>query len=102
MSWLRWFRRSKSQAQDWRLVVDGHELAALRDPQFAEMFWTSFEVAASTTPPDPRLRDEAFWQGDAWTLVDAMTGRAAPLAIASSAGLGDDGRRVTLRGAYLD
>jgi hypothetical protein len=72
----------------------------LRDPRLDDMFWTSFEIVASTSPPDPRLREEAFWLGDGWTLIDATTGREASLAIASSTGLRDDGRRIVLRGLY--
>ena len=102
-AWLRrWRRGPPDTPRDWRLRVDGVELAALRDPRPDEMFWTSFEVVASTAPPDPRLRDEAFWLGNDWTLVDAGTGRVAALAIASSAGLRDERRRVVLRGLYLD
>ena len=101
-SWLRWFRRAPARPQDWRLIVDGAELAALREPQFDDMFWTSFEVVASTAPADPRLREDAFWQGEGWTVIDSATGREASLAVASSAGLREDGRRVVLRGLYLD
>lgn len=86
----------------WRVLVDGTELATLRDPRFAEMFWTSFEIVAATSPADPRLHEDAFWLSDAWRLMDATTGRAASMAFASSAGLGDGGRRIVLRGLHLD
>ena len=100
---LRCFRRAPAQLpSDWRTVVDGVELATLHKPQFHEMFWTSFEIVASTTPADPRLREDAFWLSDAWRLVDAATGRTASMAFASSAGLREGGRRVVLRGLYPD
>ena len=103
MAWLRWFKRTPAETPpDWRLVVDGAELAALRDPQFAEMFWTSFAIVPSTVPPDPRLRDDAFWLRARWQLVDAVTGREAPRVVASASGLRKGGRRITLRGASLD
>ncbi len=101
-SWLRWFTRAPAGPQAWRLLVDGAEFATLRDPRLDDTFWTSFEIVASTAPPDPRLRDDAFWLGEGWKIVDAATGRAASLAIASSAGLRDGGRRVVLRGLHLD
>lgn len=102
MRWLRWFKRSAADVPpDWRVVADGVELAALRDPQFADTFWTSFEIAPSGKPPDPRLRDDAFWLRAHWTLVDARTGRAAPNAVASASGLRKGRRRITLRGAQL-
>jgi len=102
VSWLRWFRRAPATPPDWRLLFAGAELAALRDPQFAEMFWTSFEIVTSTSPPDSRLRSHEFWMCAHRKVIDARTGREASLAVASSAGLGDDGRRVVLRGLYLD
>jgi hypothetical protein len=100
LAWLRSSQRASPAPRRWRLLVDGKELAALRDPQFDDMFWTSFEIVASTSPPDPRLREDAFWMGERWKLIDAATGSEASLAVASSAGLRDDGRRVVLRGLH--
>ena len=102
-SGLRRFKRAAAdRGAAWRLVVDGTELASLRDPRVADTSWTSFAIVASTTPPDPRLRDDAFWLHADWKLVDARSGREAPNAIASASGLRDGGRRITLRGAQLD
>ena len=102
-SWLRRFWRTPAAAHpDWRVVVDGVELAALRDPQFADTSRTSFAIAPSTKPSDRQLRDDAFWLRGSWKLVDARTGREAPNAVASASGLRKGGRRITLRGATLD
>ena len=98
--WLRWFRRAPAAPRDWRLVVDGVELAVLRDPKFAEMFWTSLEIVPSTAPGDARLADDEFWWSDRWRLVDASTGLVASMAVASSAGLQRGSNRVVMRGLY--
>ena len=81
-------------------MVNGVELAALRDPQFAEMFWTSLEIVPSTDPADPRLADDEFWWRCQWQLIDASTDREAPLAVASAAGLQGVANRVTMRGLH--
>ena len=81
-------------------MVDDVRLATLQHPEFQDMFWTSFEIVPATEPPDPRLADDAFWLGDAWQLVDDVSGRIAPLAVASNAGLQRDANRVVIRGLH--
>jgi len=97
--WLRWFTGKPAASPDWRVWADGVELAKLREPRVADTTWTSFAIVATTRPPDPRLRDDAFWLRASWQLVDARTGREAPNVVASASGLRDGGRRIALRGA---
>lgn len=96
--WRKLWRPTPPTPREWTLRVDDTVLATLREPRLDDMFWVSVEIVPATTPADPRLSDDAFWLSDTWTLVDALTGRVATRAVASSAGLRREDHRVVLRG----
>ena len=100
--WSRARRHARALARDaaraWELRVGDAALATLRHPRLDDMFWISLEIVPLTTPPDPRLDDDDFWWGDAWTLVEHGTGRVARCAIASASGLRRAQQRVVIRG----
>jgi len=49
---------------EWLVEIDGRPAALLSDPQWAEMFWTSYRMTPLTDAPETlaQLQDVEFWR----------------------------------------
>lgn len=106
---LRFF---ESDTNDWYLELGGQRLAILRDPQWAEMFWTSYRVDLLPETPNAAyitfsLRD---WDSCKYTLRHVETELLVPDPLIAgfhvSEVRGDmiyaPGGRIALRSVYPD
>lgn len=102
----------ESSTNDWYLELEGQRLAVLRDPEWAEMFWSSFR--ADLLEETPEVAYTAFslrdWDACRYTLRHVDSGVTAPFALIAGFNV-DEFKgdriyapvgRITLRGVYPD
>lgn len=93
----------------WYVEYRGERIGLLTDPQFADMFWTSFRLVPLTKKPEvlASLYTDGFWnQCEASGVVfrHAPSGRRSSHgfpALNPAAGLADSGR-ICVRAPWLD
>jgi len=86
----------------WFVEGRGQRLATLTEPQWAEMFWTSYLITPLTEDPTAlaRLATPEFWWGEDVPFRNREFDFMAPFAL--GAGAGPAAGRIAMRGLYFN
>jgi hypothetical protein len=103
---LRILETNYGISSGWYVEVADRRIARLTDPQYAEMFWVSYQVEPTTSDSDDLqlLYSDQFWNSEKPVYRSCEFGEIVPTALACG-GPGTmvkESGRINMRALYLD